>query len=181
MAIIPIFVIAILNGAADQALALFVFAGITDALDGFLARFFGQVSVFGSYIDPIADKLLLITAFVMLSIPNTFPGVQIPLAITVLVIARDIMIMVLALVLYLSLGVSKFPPTKLSKINTVVQIIGVGMVLLSGLADGITQATMTCLHLVAILTLLSGLDYIYRAYQMAEGATKSAVPNSTDP
>lgn len=179
MAIIPIFVIAIVNGSADHALALFVFAGITDALDGFLARFFGQVSVFGSYIDPIADKLLLITAFVMLSIPNMFPGVQIPIPITVLVIARDILIMVLALVLYLALGVSKFPPTGLSKINTVIQIIGVGMVLLSGLVDGISQATMTCLYLVAIFTTISGLDYIYRAYQMAESTNKPGTPSDT--
>ena len=180
MAIIPIFVIAIINGAADHALALFIFAGITDALDGFLARFFGQVSVFGSYIDPIADKLLLITAFVMLSIPSTFPGVQIPIAITVLVIARDILIMVLALVLYLSLGISKFPPTLLSKINTVLQIIGVGMVLLSGLVDGIAQATMASLYLVAVFTLLSGVDYIYRAYHMAESVNKPVDPSETD-
>jgi cardiolipin synthase len=174
MAIIPIFVITILNGTAGHALALFVVAGITDALDGFLARFFGQVSVLGSYLDPIADKLLLVTAFVMLTIPSTFPGVQIPIAITVLVIARDLLIMVLALVLYLALDVSKFPPTKLSKINTVLQITGVVMVLLSGLIDGIEQITVICLYLVAVFTVLSGLDYIYRAHQMAEGASKAS-------
>jgi cardiolipin synthase len=172
MAIIPFFVIAILNGTADHALALFALAGITDALDGFLARFFGQVSVLGSYLDPIADKLLLISAFVMLSIPSIFPGVQIPIAITVLVIARDVLIMVLALVLYLALDVSKFPPTLLSKINTVLQIVGVTMVLLSGLVKGIEQPTMICLYFVAAFTVLSGLDYIYRAHQMAETANK---------
>lgn len=173
MAIIPVFVIAILNGTAGLALALFALAGITDALDGFLARFFGQVSVLGSYLDPIADKLLLITAFVMLSIPSTFPGVQIPVAITVLVIARDILIMVLALVLYLALDVSKFPPTGLSKVNTVLQIVGVVMVLLSGLLNGIEEPTIICLYLVAMFTILSGLDYIYRAHQMAEKANRT--------
>lgn len=179
MAIIPIFVITILNGAAGQALTLFALAGITDALDGFLARFFGQVSVLGSYLDPIADKLLLITAFVMLTIPSIFPGVHIPIAITVLVIARDILIMVLALTLYLALGVSKFPPTRLSKINTVLQIAGVVMVLLSGLVDGIAQATLICLYLVATFTVLSGLDYIYRAHQMAEKANKEEAAEAT--
>jgi hypothetical protein len=87
MGLIPFFIIAVLDGQALRALAIFCLAGITDALDGFIARFFGQRSALGAYLDPIADKLLLTSAYVMLAIPGLHSGVLIPIWVTVLVIA----------------------------------------------------------------------------------------------
>ncbi len=74
MGIIPLFVIALLEGQPRRALILFLVAGVTDALDGFIARFWNQRSVLGTYLDPIADKLLLMTAYVILSVPSLQPA-----------------------------------------------------------------------------------------------------------
>ena len=168
MGMIPLFVIALLNGEPGKALALFALAGLTDLLDGFLARVFEQGSLLGAYLDPIADKLLLTTAYIMLSIPNSNPSlVPIPIWVTVLVLARDILILVIALVLWMALDLSKFPPTKLSKVNTFVQVAGIILVLLSGIYAGMAVPATICIYLVAALTVLSGCDYIYRANQMA--------------
>jgi cardiolipin synthase (CMP-forming) len=170
MGMIPLFVIALLNGEAGKALAIFVLAGLTDALDGFVARVLHQSSSLGAYLDPIADKLLLTTAYIMLSIPGEGQTVVIPLWVTVLVIARDILILVIALVLWLALDVSKFTPTLLSKVNTAVQVVGIILVLVSGLSQAMTVPATVCIYLVAALTVLSGCDYIYRANQMVEGS-----------
>jgi cardiolipin synthase len=170
MGMIPLFVIALLNGEAGKALVLFVLAGLTDALDGCVARVFEQSSSLGAYLDPIADKLLLTTAYIMLSLPGHGGMVVIPLWVTVLVIARDILILVIALVFWLALDVSKFTPTLLSKINTAVQVAGIILVLVSGLTPRMDAPATVCIYLVAGLTVLSGCDYIYRANQMVAGS-----------
>lgn len=165
MGLVPLFIIAVINGDARKALVIFAVAGITDAVDGFIARVWKQQSLLGTYLDPIADKLLLTSAFVTLSIPSLNPGTQIPLWVTVLVIARDVMLVVMALVLHLAAGVRSFPPTVLSKVNTVAQVTAVALVLLSGAfpqAELIGLAADTVLYLVAGLTLASGLDYVLR-------------------
>ncbi len=165
---IPLFIIALINGEAGKALAVFVIAGLTDALDGFVARIFEQASALGAWLDPIADKLLLTSAYIMLSIPNSNPELlPIPIWVTVLVLARDFLILVIALVLSLALGVTSFPPTRISKVNTVAQIAGVILVLLTGLSSAVVVPATVCIYLVAALTLLSGFDYIYRANRMA--------------
>ncbi len=175
MGIIPLFVIALLNGESGKALILFVVAGLTDALDGFLARVFKQSSVLGAYLDPIADKLLLTSAYIMLTMPSQNAGqVLMPVWVTVLVLARDILILVIALVLWMALGQSKFTPTKLSKVNTVVQVAGVILVLLSGLNEAMQVPATVCVYLVAALTVLSGCDYIYRANQMVASSDSNA-------
>ena len=89
MGLIPLFIITLVNGEPRKALLVFVVAGVTDALDGFIARFWKQQSLVGSYLDPIADKLLLMSAYVVLSIPSLSHGAPIPLWVTILVIARD--------------------------------------------------------------------------------------------
>jgi cardiolipin synthase len=174
MGMIPLFVIALLNGQAAKALVLFVLAGLTDALDGFVARVFEQSSPLGAYLDPIADKLLLTTAYIMLSFPGADRAVVIPLWVTVLVIARDILILVIALVFWLALGVSKFTPTLLSKVNTVAQVAGIILVLVSGLWARMEVPATVCVYLVGGLTILSGCGYIYRASQLMVGSDGDA-------
>jgi cardiolipin synthase (CMP-forming) len=164
MGLIPLFVILVMNGDLRKALLVFVVAGVTDALDGFIARFWHQQSPLGAYLDPMADKLLLTTAYVMLSIPSLNHGTRIPPWITILVIARDVLMVSVALVLYLAAGVKRFPPSVLSKVNTILQVAAVVLVLVAGSFPdlrSIELAADTTLYLVAGLTVASGLHYIY--------------------
>jgi cardiolipin synthase len=171
MGLIPLFVIALLRGEAVKALAIFVVAGLSDALDGFLARVLDQRSLLGAYLDPIADKLLLTTAYIGLTALEGETGlVAIPMWVTVLIIARDVLILVVALALALALDVAEFPPTPLSKLTTVFQIAGVILVLLSGPCDWVDRPAQVSLYVVGALTVASGVDYIYRANRMVGAA-----------
>lgn len=160
MGLVPFFIIAVIEGQPRRALAVFVAAGVTDALDGAIARIYHQQSLLGSYLDPIADKLLLMSAYVALSIPGLNHGMPIPVWVTVLVIARDVLLVAVALVLHLTVGVKKFPPSVLSKITTVVQVTAVVLVLSTGLAASLEPFALGAMYLVGALTLASGLDYI---------------------
>jgi cardiolipin synthase len=165
MGMVPWFIISLVNGRPGQALLVFSVAGITDALDGFIARFWKQQSALGAYLDPVADKLLLTSAYVVLSIPALNQGTPIPLWVTILVIARDVLLVIMALVLYLAVGIRKFPPTILSKVNTAFQVGAVLLVMLSGILPDhrtVELAAVASLYIVAGLTLASGLDYVFR-------------------
>lgn len=166
MGIIPLFVIALLDGRPGRALALFVVAGVTDALDGLIARFLDQKSVLGMYLDPAADKLLLVTAYVMLSVPSLKPDLDIPMWVTALVITRDVVIVVVALVLHLAQGVGRFPPSLLSKVNTVLQVSTVILVLATAPWPRLEPVATGFVFAVAATTLLSGIDYVFRANRL---------------
>jgi cardiolipin synthase len=167
MVLVPLFVISILDGRVDRALWVFAIAGVSDALDGFIARVWKQQSVLGLYLDPAADKLLLVSSYVVLAIPNLHAGYTIPVWVSALVVTRDVVIVVVALILYLAAGVKRFPPSPISKVNTVVQVAAVLLVLLSGVLPGLQIAAAVCIHLVALLTFGSGIDYIYRTNKMS--------------
>lgn len=167
MGLIPLFIIAVLDGRPGRALAVFVIAGLSDALDGFIARFWNQRSALGAYLDPMADKLLLTSAYVVLAIPGLSQGASVPVWVTVLVITRDVVIVGVALMLYLAQGVSRFPPSGISKVNTAVQITAIGLVLLSGLQPALELPALAACFLVALLTVASGVDYIRLANRMA--------------
>lgn len=167
MGLIPWFAISVLDGDASRALLIFAIAGVTDALDGFIARFWRQQSPLGAYLDPLADKLLLVTAYVMLSIPNLRIGLVIPAWVTALVITRDVVIVVVALVMHLAAGISRFPPSALSKINTATQLLAIIFVLLSNRSPLLETIATFLVFLVAALTLGSGIEYIYRANRMS--------------
>jgi len=174
MGLVPFFIISVIDGQPRRALAVFVAAGVTDALDGAIARIYHQQSLLGSYLDPIADKLLLTSAYVMLSIPSLHHGTPIPVWVTVLVIARDVLLIAVALVLYLAVGVKKFPPSVLSKITTVVQVTAVVLVLLSGLAASLEPVALGAMYLVGALTLASGLDYIVHVNRLVGEKSRAA-------
>jgi cardiolipin synthase (CMP-forming) len=174
MGLIPLFIITLVNGDPRKALLIFVVAGVTDALDGAIARFWKQQSLLGAYLDPIADKLLLMSAYVVLTIPGLSHSGPIPLWVTILVIARDVLIVAVALIVYLAAGIRKFPPSVLSKINTVFQVVAVVLVLLAGTLPEVRSAELAAdaaLYLVAGLTVASGLDYIYRASKWEKPAS----------
>ncbi len=178
MGLIPLFVIAVLEGEPLNGLVIFAIAGISDGVDGFIARYFNQRSPLGAVLDPIADKLLLTTAYVMLAIPNTHPGLQIPLWITVLVLARDISILLISVTLYLVHKIESFPPTVLSKVNTALQITAIVLVLVSGLRQDFERLALVTLYAVATLTILSGLMYVPIINRLVGGSGSSAPPDA---
>jgi cardiolipin synthase len=126
----PFLVAAILNGQYLLGFCLFVAAGLTDALDGLLARLLKQRSVLGEYLDPVADKLLLSTLFLVLLHKGLMPT-----TVTVLVFGRDVGILVVAAILYAAAGRREFSPSLLGKANTVAQVAAVAAVLLQQLTS----------------------------------------------
>ncbi|HEX4955644.1 MAG TPA: CDP-alcohol phosphatidyltransferase family protein [Thermoanaerobaculia bacterium] len=176
MALVPVFIIAVIDGKPWQALVVFLVAGITDALDGLAARFWHQQTQLGAYLDPIADKLLLTSAYLTLSLASMSGSPRIPFWVTVLVIARDVVIVIVSLVFYLALGVTKFPPAAISKVTTAAQVVAVLLVLLAGVVPSLETASLLSLYLVAGLTIASGLFYIARSNRMVEVKNQNPSP-----
>lgn len=169
MAIIPFFVLAVADGEFRLALWTFLVAGLTDALDGWMARRFKMESVFGAYLDPIADKLLIVTAYVTLTIPMG-QKIIIPLWLAVLALSRDLLIMIVALILYVVEGVRRFPPSPLGKMTTFMHVMTICVVLLGNLAWVPDWTPPLCFYTAFVLVILSGFNYIYRASRFIDEA-----------
>jgi cardiolipin synthase len=155
---VPVFLIVATNGQWGVALAIFMAAGITDALDGALARLYDANTALGASIDPLADKLLMSSSFIVLAL---YGGV--PVWLTILVLSRDVVILLGYLTLYFFSTPMDVKPTRLGKANTFLQIFTVGFALLAlarpdmpmywinTVTQGLTGAT----------TAASGLHYVY--------------------
>ncbi len=157
--VLPFAAIAVLKGHYGWALAIFVIAGISDGLDGLLARLMKQQTTLGQYLDPIADKLLLSTMFLVL-----FASRKIPLTVTVLVFSRDIIIVIICMLLYATGAMKIFRPTWLGKANTVAQILTVLLVLLHEVRSDtwIAKGRQLGFNVTVGLTILSGVHYVVR-------------------
>jgi cardiolipin synthase (CMP-forming) len=143
-------------GAHRAALILFIVAGVSDGLDGYLAKRFGWTSDLGRFLDPVADKLLLVVVFV----GCTWLGL-VPWWLTAAVVARDLAIGLGALIFRLWFGPLHGRPTVLSKINTAAQLLYVTLVLLSAAVGVPSRALLdACAVITFATTLLSGLDYV---------------------
>ncbi|MCI0664023.1 MAG: CDP-alcohol phosphatidyltransferase family protein, partial [Acidobacteria bacterium] len=121
--LIPVFVTTLYYQRFVWALGIFFAAAITDGLDGLLARSLNQKTQLGAILDPMADKLLLVTAFIILSMPRFTITPPIPFWLTATAISRDVFIVLGAVVINISTGYSKFRPSLPGKINTFVQIV----------------------------------------------------------
>jgi cardiolipin synthase (CMP-forming) len=156
---LPFAVIAVLGGHYGWALVIFVVAGISDGLDGLLARLLEQKTTLGQYLDPIADKLLLSTMFLVLSATH-----KIPWGVTVLVFSRDTIIVIICTLLYVTGAMKVFQPSWLGKANTVAQILTVLFVLLHEVRSDpwIAWGRKEGLNATIILTILSGVHYVVR-------------------
>ena len=165
----PFLVAAVLERDFRLGFVLFVVAGLTDALDGILARVLKQHTVLGQYLDPVADKLLLSTLFLVLM----YEGLM-PLRVTVLVFGRDVAILLVAAILYAAAGRREFNPSFLGKANTLAQIATVAVVLLYQLIQPPWLAAFRAITLWAtvILTVFSGLHY---AWTVAHRPSASAL------
>src|ERR1700741_2051410 len=136
MVLIPVFVSLLFYQRFLLALAIFIVAGLTDGLDGLLARRFDQRSSLGTILDPIADKLMMVTSFVVLSMRSVFPvpvpsHLPIPFWVTITVISRDVFILVGAAAINMVTGFRAFQPSLPGKISALVQILAVAVVMLA--------------------------------------------------
>ena len=160
--IIPFLVIAILDGRYRISFALFVLAGISDALDGVLARWLKQKTTLGQYLDPIADKLLLSTLFVVL----THVGL-IPQYVTVLVFSRDVGILLISTLLFVTNALRDFRPSLFGKLNTLVQIVALIAVLCQKIFLSAHLATIkdVLVRAIALLAPLSAAQYAWIVFR----------------
>lgn len=167
MVLIPVFVTMVFYRRFTWALAVFIIAGLTDGLDGLLARRFDQKSQLGTILDPIADKLLLVTAFVVLSLRTVFPQpvpshLPIPFWVTVSVISRDVFIIVGAAAINIMTGFRGFRPSWLGKASTTVQIVGITAVMIAAsFPYGTGYYLPTVYATVFAFAVLSGAHYIF--------------------
>ena len=158
LSFIPFIISSILDGRYQTALALFILAGISDGLDGLLARSLGQRTKLGEYLDPIADKLLISTLFLVLSAAH-----RIPWRVTVLVFGRDIIILVICTLVYATTPLRDFSPTLLGKANTVAQIVTLGATILVEVEawQWVVIAKWVGIWTVFALTIVSALHYVF--------------------
>jgi cardiolipin synthase (CMP-forming) len=167
MVLIPVFVSLLFYQKFVLALAVFIFAGVTDGLDGLLARRFDQKSQLGTILDPIADKLMLVTAFVVLSMRSVFPQplpshLPVPFWVTVAVISRDVFILVGAAAINIVTGFRGFRPSLLGKINTFVQIVAIGLIMFAASVPYGTGYYLPTLYTtVFAFAVLSGGHYVF--------------------
>ena len=167
MVLIPVFVSLLFYQRFILALTVFVLAGVTDGLDGLLARRFNQKSQLGTILDPIADKLMLVTAFVVLSMSAVFPKplprhLPVPFWVTVAVISRDVFILVGAAAINIVTGFRRFRPSILGKINTTVQIFAVTAIMFAtSVPYGTGYYLPTIYTTVFTLAILSGAHYVF--------------------
>ncbi len=166
MVLIPVFVSLLYYQRFGWALAVFVSAGLTDGLDGLLARRFNQKSQLGTILDPIADKLLLVTAFIVLSLPQFIPQplprhFPVPFWVTVAVISRDVFIIVGAAAINIVTGFRGFRPSWPGKANTVVQILSVVAILVAARFPPLRGYLPTVYTTVFAFAVISGGHYIF--------------------
>jgi cardiolipin synthase (CMP-forming) len=167
MLFVPCFVILLIYGYPKSATAIFLIAGLTDGLDGLLARKLQQKTVLGSFLDPMADKILLTAAFVTLTIPSLPLLLHIPTWLTILTISRDIIIALSVLVIHLHTQHSTFPPSLLGKCTTAVQLLMVGICMFANFHLKIAVAVFPLVTYATLaFTIASGLHYSYRSIKI---------------
>jgi cardiolipin synthase len=131
-------------------------------VDGYVARRFGMGSPLGAWLDPIVDKLFLVSTFVVFALPSTPTRLHIPIWLLVLMIFRDVFIVVICLVLFLALGIRDFPPSILGKLTTFLEISTVVAILLVNVGRMPVIVATTCMQLVAVFATVSALHYSWR-------------------
>jgi cardiolipin synthase (CMP-forming) len=165
--LVPVLVLAIGAGEMRFAFLLFLAAGVSDAVDGFLAKRFGMTSEIGAYLDPLADKALIMSIYIALAISG-----EMPRWLVILVVSRDIMIISGVILSWLVGNPVAMKPHPVSKLNTVAQIVYAGLVLAAlGFHFDAGVAGMILVGLVAVLTLLSVGFYVREWMRHFNGAS----------
>ncbi len=157
----PIIVVLLLYRHAGAAFALFLLAGLTDGLDGFFARRRGQRTALGMVLDPLADKLLLMSSMVVLTKLKELPS-----WFTIIVVSRDVILIGGAVILYMFIGKVSLPPSRLGKTTTGLQIATVLLALLDNFFPPLRVAVLPVCLAALGCTVGSGLDYVYQGARL---------------
>ena len=181
MLLIPVLAILLIYGHVGAALVTFLVAGLTDLLDGLIARWSGQKTDLGAWLDPMADKLLLVTTFVMLTLPIEHMPNRLPVWLTVLMISRDIGIVATVAIVNLAVGRRTFMPSIFGKIATATFIL-TGLVTLyfnylgrpSLVVDAFVYASLAA-------TLVSSLHYMWQAVRGGSRVDATPADQPTNP
>ena len=167
MILVPCFVLLVIYGHLRTATLVFLVAGITDGLDGLIARRLKQKTDLGQFLDPMADKVLLTAAFIVFTLPSMPVPLRIPVWLTVLTISRDLVIALSVLIIRLRTGHSLFPPTLLGKFTTAAQLTLVGTCLMAVFMPIFwTAVFFPVVFCTLLFTLASGFHYAYRATRL---------------
>ncbi len=179
IALVPVFALMFFQKRAFGALLIIFLAGLSDVLDGFAARRWHQRTKVGTLIDPLADKILLTTAFILLSLRSLGFTYVIPLWLMAAVVARDFIILAGGIVIFLIRGRKEFPPSVYGKASTVLQVATVFWVILSNyvrvsalgrstfLAALTAPSVLGAFYVATLaLTIVSGAHYIYKGIRM---------------
>lgn len=161
---LPFLIILLINQKNGMALFLFLLAGVTDGLDGFIARTLNQRSDLGMILDPVADKFLINSTFMLLSISSLEFVNRVPLYLSLTVLVRDVSVLLGALLIRISLGKKRFYPSILGKLTTAFQIFTLCLVLLGNYFQQNLWLLKYFFLITFIFTVISWFDYIYKSF-----------------
>ncbi|MHB8797566.1 MAG: CDP-alcohol phosphatidyltransferase family protein [Thermoanaerobaculia bacterium] len=178
---IPFLINAILEGQHGQAFAIFFAMAVSDFVDGYLARHFGMASPLGALLDPAADKLFLVSTFIVFALKSTPSNIHIPLWLVLITVGRDVLIIAAAIVMALSLGIRSFPPTLLGKANTFAEISTVVAILMNNIDRMPAWVAEACFVVTFLLTIASGVHYVFRASSSIGSAAPGGPPTAGEP
>jgi cardiolipin synthase len=173
MLLIPAFVILVVYGYLGWALAVFVTAGITDALDGLAARWSGEKTSLGAWLDPAADKLLLVTTFVVLTLPNLGLANRLPIWLTVLIIFRDVGIVLTVAIVNLAIGPRTFRPSIYGKIATATYILTAVVAMWFNYLGYHSVLFDLFVYASLVITLVSAFHYVWHATRIVDASESS--------
>ena len=165
--LIPVFLYASVHDAFALAFVLFISAAITDVLDGMIARRLNQRSLLGAVLDPVADKGLMVTAYLFYTFAPHLPHVAIPGWLTFVVFIRDFLILAFAYLMFTRVHVKRFPPSWAGKTSTVLQAATMGVAIgVNAFAPQFLWLAELLFRVTLVTTLFSGWDYLRRAEKM---------------
>jgi cardiolipin synthase (CMP-forming) len=169
MLLIPAFVILVIYGHLGWALVVFVTAGVTDGLDGLLARWSGQKTRLGAWLDPMADKLLLVTTFIVLTMPTLGLANPLPIWLTVLIISRDVVIVLTVAIINLAIGPHTFRPSIYGKVATATYIVTAACAMFFNYLGYHSVVVDVGVYASLVIALVSALHYIWQVARILNG------------
>jgi cardiolipin synthase len=160
--VVPVFIILLVYNELGWALAAFVLAGISDVLDGLIARRFRQKTSIGAVLDPLADKLLMTSSILILSLPQMEYLNTIPRWLMIVIIFRDVFILLVSLIVVLMVGWRVFKPSPYGKASTVMQVLTVLAVLFANWRHLVLPELNIVFYMTGLMTAFSGIHYLVR-------------------
>ena len=168
MLLIPAFVTLVVYAQFGWALVVFMVAGLTDAFDGLIARRTGQKSTLGAWLDPMADKLLALSTFIVLTMPGLGLANRLPIWLTVMIITRDVVIVVTVAIVNLAIGKRTFKPSIYGKIATATYMVTAVVAMFFNYLGYPSRWVDACVYASLAITLISSFHYIFHASRIID-------------